>query len=445
MNKKLLFFLFFGVLLGAMDIAILGPALSSIQQFFNASHRQLSWIINVYMLAFLISTTLLSKLSDLYGRRILYILSLSFFAFGSLIVIFAKEFDILLLGRGIQGFGAGGLFPVASAVIGDIIPKAKQGSALGLLGSVFGLALIIGPIIGGFLLLIHWHWIFIINIPISALLIFATYKYIPSKQVKGRIIFDWMGMTLLLGILTLFTLSITEIDSKNILASMSSSKVLPYLISAIVLFPVFIYSQYKSPAPTLDPQLFKSKQLVLAYTIGLGAGLSEVAVIFIPGFAKTNFNLSDSTASFALLPLMFSLFIGSVVAGILLDKIGARIMLLSGAMLNCMGLLGFALVSSNMAGFYISEVFMGLGLASILGSPLHYIINHETLSKQRALGQGIVSVFRRIGFLLSAALVGALISSLGGGTAGFVSAFKILAIVSVFMVGASVGLKKHYH
>jgi MFS family permease len=443
MNKKLLFLLFFGVLLGALDIAILGPALPSIQQFFDASHRQLSWIINVYMLAFLISTTLLSKLSDLYGRRSMYILSLSIFAAGSLTIVFAKEFNILLLGRGIQGFGAGGLLPVASAIIGDTVPKSKQGSALGLLGSVFGLALIIGPTIGGFLLLIHWHWIFIINIPISLVLIIATIKEIPLKQkIKGRIIFDWMGMTILLGILTLFILSITEIDSTNIFDSISSSKVLPYFIAALVLFPVFIYSQHKSPAPTLDPQLFKSKQLVLAYLIALGAGLSEVAVIFIPGYAKTNYELSDSTASFALLPLMFALFVGSPITGILLDRIGARVTLLSGALLNCIGWLGFAFVSSHIAWFYVSEVLMGLGLSSIIGSPLHYIINHETLPKQRALGQGIVSVFRRIGLLLSAALTGALIASHGDSIEGYINAFKILAFISILMVLSSLGLKK---
>lgn len=443
MNKKLLFLLFFGVLMGALDIAILGPALPSIQDFFNTSHRELSWIINVYMLAYLISTTLLSKLSDLYGRRSMYILSLSIFAAGSLIIVLAKDFNILLLGRGIQGFGAGGLLPVASAIIGDNVVKSKQGSALGLLGSVFGLALIIGPTLGGFLLLIHWHWIFVINIPISLVLIAFTIKEIPLKQkVKGRIIFDWMGMTILLGVLTLFILSITEIDSVNIIDSLSSSKILPYLIAAIVLFPVFIYSQYKSPAPTLDPELFKSRQLVLAYILALGAGVSEVAVIFIPSYAKTTFQLSDATASFALLPLMFALFAGSPITGILLDRIGARIMLLWGAILNGLGWLGLAFASSHLSLFYVSEVLMGLGLSSIIGSPLHYIINHETLPKQRALGQGIVSVFRRIGLLLSAALAGALIASHGDGVIGYENAFKILAFVSVLMIASSLGLKK---
>jgi MFS family permease len=444
MNKRLLFLLFAGVLMGALDIAIMGPALPAIQKTFQATHRDLSWILNVYVLANLIGSPLLAKLSDLYGRRILYVLSVSFFAAGSIIVILASNFDMLLLGRGIQGFGAGGFFPVASAVIGDTFPKEKQGSALGLIGAVFGFAFIFGPFIAGFLLMISWHWIFIINLPFAAVLIVGAIKLIPSKQNKGRIIFDWMGMLLLIGVLTLFTLSINEIDTVNFWHSVSSSKVLPYLIASIVLMPVLAYSQYKSPAPTLSPDLFKSRQLILAYIIALGAGLAEVSVMFIPGFIKDAYGFSDYGASWALLPLMLALFFGSPIAGKMLDVLGARIVLIMGSSLSCIGLLGIAFSANFIVSFYASEVLLGLGLAAVLGAPLRYIINHETTNSQRALGQGIVSVFLSIGLLVSAALIGALISSWGGGIAGFQRAFQIIAFVSVLMILASLGLKRHF-
>ena len=442
MNRKLLVLLFFGVLMGALDIAILGPALPAIKSSFTATARQLTWIVNIYILANLLGTPLLSKLSDIFGRRWIYIIAVAFFGVGSLIIVLSNNFNLLVLGRGIQGFGSGGFFPVASAVIGDTFPKEKQGSALGLIGAVFGLAFLVGPIIGGLLLMIGWHWIFILNIPFSIALIIGALELVPTKKMKGRIRLDWMGMTLLLACLALFTFSINEIDTQNFWDSVSTSQVFPYLVATFVFLPVFIYSQKKSPTPILAPRLFRSKQLLIAYIIALGSGLGEVGVIFIPGFAKSSFNLSDYWASFYLMPLIFALFIGSPVAGRMLDILGSRFVLLLGTLLLAAGLLGLSWFPAMRLPFFTAEVVMGLGLAAVLGAPLRYIINHETTEHDRALGQGVVSVFMSIGQLISAALVGALVASLGGGTLGFRRAFLALAIVSVLMIIASLGLKK---
>ncbi len=151
--------------MGAMDIALLSPAIHAIQKSFHVTSREIIWVINAYVFSNLISTPLLASLSDLYGRKIIYILSVVIFALGSLAVIFSYSFNLIVIGRGIQGFGSGGFFPVATAVIGDTFPKEKQGSALGILGAVYGLAFILGPVIGGLFLLINWHWVFVINLP----------------------------------------------------------------------------------------------------------------------------------------------------------------------------------------------------------------------------------------------------------------------------------------
>ena len=124
-QKKILALLFVGVLMGALDISIVGPAIPSIEKTIDVAAKDIGWIFSIYVLFNLVGISLFAKLSDLYGRRSIYMLSLALFAIGSLVVALADDFQILLIGRSIQGFGSSGIFPVASAVIGDIFPPGK--------------------------------------------------------------------------------------------------------------------------------------------------------------------------------------------------------------------------------------------------------------------------------------------------------------------------------
>jgi hypothetical protein len=151
-RNNILAVLFVGVLMGALDIAIVGPALPAIKEAFQVNDRLLAWMVTIYILFNLVGTMLMAKLSDIFGRRIVYVADVAIFAVGSLIVSLSPGFTVILIGRAIQGFGAGGIFPVASAVIGDTFPPEKRGQALGLIGAVFGIAFIIGPILGSLLL-----------------------------------------------------------------------------------------------------------------------------------------------------------------------------------------------------------------------------------------------------------------------------------------------------
>jgi MFS family permease len=121
-RNSILGVLFVGVLMGALDIAIVGPALPAIKEAFTVNDRLLTWMVTIYVLFNLIGTMLMAKLSDIFGRRMVYVADVAIFAFGSLIVSLSPSFSVILIGRAIQGFGAGGIFPVASAVIGDTFP-----------------------------------------------------------------------------------------------------------------------------------------------------------------------------------------------------------------------------------------------------------------------------------------------------------------------------------
>ena len=163
-KNKLIALLFVGVLMGALDISIVGPAIPSIEKALQIGDRYSGWIFSIYVLFNLIGISLFARLSDIYGRRNIYVLALSIFALGSVIVSFTTNFQWLLVGRAVQGFGASGIFPVASALVGDLFPVEKRGRILGMIGAVFGLAFLIGPFIAGVLLhYFSWNFLFIIN------------------------------------------------------------------------------------------------------------------------------------------------------------------------------------------------------------------------------------------------------------------------------------------
>jgi len=195
-RDRVLLVLFLGLLMGALDIAIVSPALTPIQSYFGVGERAKSWIFTSYFPLGLIGTPLMAKLSDVVGRRLIYILNISIFAIGLLIVALSPHnlFAVLLIGRALQGFGTGGVFPVASAVIGDSFPPEKRGSALGLIGAVFGLAFLVGPILGGIIMTFTaWQWLFVIDLPIAGAVIVLGLRLLPATHPETRRSFDWAG------------------------------------------------------------------------------------------------------------------------------------------------------------------------------------------------------------------------------------------------------------
>jgi EmrB/QacA subfamily drug resistance transporter len=441
MNKKLLTVLFLGVLMGALDIAIIGPVLPALRETFSVNGRTISWVFNIYILANLISTPLMSKLSDLYGRRWIYIMDLFLFAMGSLVIVTTNSFELFLLGRAIQGFGAGGIFPVASAVIGDKVPKEKQGTALGLIGAVFGLAFILGPVIGGIFLQWHWKWIFAINLPIALLIMILAYRVLPFQRNTDKLKFDWQGMLLMISSLGTFTYGITQIDSTHFFDSLIQPAVWGYFLVSLIALIGFYLRQTKISYPILNTKLLSSRQLKLVYMLALGAGVGEAGAIFIPAMAKMSYNLSNHDASFMLMPMVIALFIGAPLAGKAIDKTGPKTVIITGTFILAVGQFLIAYFPAIKLYFYTGEVLLGLGLSALLGAPLRYIMNHETSNDDRASGQSVLSIFTSVGQMTSAALVGALIASLGGELLGYKNAFIGLGIIAVLTMFVAMSIK----
>lgn len=441
MQKRMMPVLFFGVLMAALDIAIIGPALPAIQTAFGVSDRLLPWLFTIYVLTNLVGTPLMAKLSDRFGRRSAYLAAVGLFALGSLVVVLSPSFAIMLVGRAIQGFGAGGIFPVASAVIGDVFPTEQRGRALGLIGAVWGLAFIIGPIVGGLLLLLSWHWLFAINIPIALAIIAAGAAILPTTQPAEQHSFDWAGMATLAVLLTSLAYGLNQIDAAHFAQSLTSSRVWPFLLIGLGLIPILGVIERRAADPIVQPQLFASRQLRLANALSFGAGMGEVSVLFLPSLAVASFAVSESRAGFMVLPLVVALSIGSPLAGRILDTVGSRLVILAGTTLLATGMLVLWLMPGLLTGFYLGSILIGFGLSSLLGAPLRYIMINETTSDYRAAAQALLTIFTSVGQLVSAALIGAIAAGASSSITGYTQAYLAIGLIALFLVGLTVGLK----
>lgn len=440
-RNKILGVLFIGVLMGALDIAIVGPALPAIQQQFHITERGVAWIFTVYVLFNLIGTPLMAKLSDIMSRKRVYILDVSLFALGSLIVASSPDFGVLLLGRAIQGFGAGGIFPVASAVIGDTFPEDKRGGALGLIGAVFGIAFLIGPAIAGVLLLLSWHWLFIVNIPIAVVIIIMSTSILPDNEPSDKKVFDRTGMISLVIILAALSFGFNQINTAHLVNSLLSLNVWPFFLVAVIFIPYFTKTENRAADPVLRIQLMTSKQVMLVCALAIGAGVSEAAVVFVPPLLVDKFGVTTSQASFMLIPVVLAMAVGSPLAGRMLDKIGSKIVLISGTIILAAGLFGFAFEVRNILSFYVDAVLIGVGMGIVVGAPLRYIMLNEARASERASGQGVIRLFTGVGQLFGSALVGAVATSHGGGAGGLQNAYLLTGIIIAILFIVSFGLK----
>ncbi len=441
-RNRILIVLFIGVLMGALDIAIVAPALPALQAHFGVGDRTLAWTFTIYVLFNLIGTPLMAKLSDISGRRTIYVLDVLLFAAGSLVVALAQGFPMLLAGRALQGLGAGGIFPVASAVIGDTFPAEKRGAALGLIGAVFGLAFLIGPILGGVLLgIFGWRSLFLINLPIALIVVALSLALLPSTRPTERRPFDWPGMAVLGMLLAGLALGINQIDTSRFAASLAAVNVWLPLLIAVALIPVFVLVERRAADPVLRLSILQGRQARVAAALSAGAGLGEAGMVFMPQLAVAALALSKSTASYMLMPVVLAMAVGSPMVGRLLDRLGSRTIVVAGTALLTLGMVLLGLYNSSLALFIIGGIVVGLGLSALLGAPMRYIMLNEATPADRASAQGVIAVFTSIGQLLSGALVGAVAASQGGGTGGYSSAFLVVAAVSLVLTLLGFGLK----
>lgn len=440
-TKWLLALLFVGTLMGALDLAIIGPALPVIQVEFGMQPRELAGLLNAYVLLQMIGALLLAKLADRHGPRPIYIVSIALFALGSLMLVLAESSWMLYAGRAVQGFGSGGFFPAAAAVIGARLAPAKRGQALGILGMVWGLAFLLGPLLGGVLLRYSWQWLFAINLPIAILLILGALRMLPAGGEHDPQPFDKQGMLILLLALAALTITVTGFDTNAILASLRTPQVGGGLLLLLVLSVVFWRVEKNAADPIVQPALFNSPQIAKSCAISTGTSALQSGSIFLPALLVASLEIAPADAALLLLPGVVAATIAAPLTGRLINKVGTRLIIVVSQVLVGIALCVYAFVDMTIPVFIATSIVSGIGSAGLVGAPLRYIVLAETGNHNRAAAQGLLSVVSSVGRLLGAAMVGAVAASYGGGAAGYQAAFVGMIALAIIILFTAMTLK----
>ena len=400
------------MLLAALDQTIVATAMPRIVQEFN-SLEHLSWVFTAYLLASTVAVPISGKLSDIYGRKSFYIVAIFIFLIGSVLSGLAQNMTQLIFFRAIQGIGGGAIMTNSFTIIGDLFPPSERGKWQGMLGGVFGLASVAGPMLGGWLTdNASWRWTFFINIPIGVLalglILFLMPKIVSTLRNKS---IDYLGsVTLTIGLITLL---LGFVWGGNQYAWGSIQIIGLFLVSAVSLL-IFGIVERKAQEPILPLSLFKnpifSVSMLMVFLVGVAM---FGAILYVPLFAQIVLGISATNSGTILTPLMLGIVFASATSGQIISRTGKYKLLtiLSMASIPC-ALFLLSQMSSSTTQFelILRSIFMGVGLG--ISMPVFTIVVQNAFDYSR-LGVATAStqLFRAIGGTVGVAIMGSILNN----------------------------------
>lgn len=418
MNKKnstlVLVLFLLGIFMGAIDSGIVSPARELIQKSFGVERSIGTWMITLYTLIYAVAMPIVSKLADRYGYKIIYVSGIAVFGIGSLLCGLANfygNFTFFLVARGIQAVGAGGIIPIANAYIGQSFPEEKRGTALGLVGAIYGVANILGPTIGSAILNIfgndQWGFIFFINVPISLFIILLS-RVMENTKADNKKTMDIAGSIVIAGVIGTLMYALTNINFFNLGESIKSTSVYPYLIAFAILLPILIFIERRTEDPVLNLKYFKSKQILTILILAFIVGIGMMGMVFVPQFAENALKIKAGNGGYLVTLLAVFSGISAPLSGKLIDKKGARFVLILGFSFNIIGTLFLGIVAAKSLSFIsilIGLALMGFGVGFTLGAPLNYLILQAVPEREGATALATMSLIRSIGVTISPSIM----------------------------------------
>ncbi len=439
-QRRLVQALFVGVFMAALDSAIVGPVLPALRATFGIDNRTAGLLSTVFALSSMCSTALMAYLSDRHGRRPVYLTSVALFAAGSVCIAAAPSFDLLLISRAVQGIGAGGIAPVASAVIGDVFTAERRGRILGLIGATHGMAFVLGPPLATLLTsTLGWRWLFLVNIPIALVVLGLSARSLPSQrsfEAPGPI--DLAGIAVTVLFLLCLVMGISRLPD-----SATGVLLWPWFLAASGVLLAALVAIEKRQAHALIPlALFANRQLACAYVLTLGVGFSMGGLVFLTTLATLAYGVSVEHAGLALLPLVLCAMVGSMAAGRLLHRWGARTLLMAGFGLLTLGYLQSAVPQTGFTAFLVASLLIGVGLGVVVSGALRAIAMDQAPTALRGTAQGLINIFNAVGTLLAVTCISAIADFEGGDLKGFGHAYLALGLSMLLMLLMAFGLHR---
>ncbi|MBI2867682.1 MAG: MFS transporter [Chloroflexi bacterium] len=401
-----------GLFMAAMDQTIVGTALPRMVADLGGLDR-LSWVVTSYLLTSAVGVPIWGKLSDLLGRKWLYLGGMAVFLLGSALTGAAQSMDQLIGFRALQGVGGGMLFALSFIMISDLFPPRERGRWQGLIASCFALASVIGPLLGGWLTdTLSWRWAFYINLPVGAVVTLLLVSAMPNPRVERTkpLVLDYRGAALLLACLTPLLLGLSMGGQD---ASWGSPLIVGLLSAGVVIGLVFLWVERRSQEPLLPLHLFRHRVFNASIAVGFFTGLGLFgAIIYIPLFAQGVTGQSATNSGLILMPMTLSISMAAVLSGQLLTRTGRyKAVAVFGSLLMAFGMFLLWRMDSGVGNNTLvrNMVFIGLGL----GCTLPVI----TIAVQNAFHYSLLGVvttsvqfFRNVGGTIGVAVMGTVLN-----------------------------------
>jgi EmrB/QacA subfamily drug resistance transporter len=405
--------------LASLDQTVVGTALPRIVTDLNGASLY-AWVVSAYLLSSTVTVPVYGKFSDVFGRKVMLMIGVSLFLLGSWLSGASQNMNELIAFRTIQGLGAGALFPIVIAIIGDLYSPRERGRFQGLFGAVFALSFIVGPFIGGWITdHISWHWVFYVNVPfgIASLVVLAT--VLPSAGLRQASVrdLDYVGIALFTAGVVPFMLGLTNkgnVNSSGQLATWTDPNVGGLIAIGLVILAVFLFAETRAKEPIIPLDLFRDRDYAVSMAAVFAFGIAMfAAVIFMPRFYQTVRGISATASGYYIWPLLVGLMGGSIGTGLLISRLGRYKWLMTGGAVVM--LIGGFLMTHLTAGvsdwvLWAWMLVLGLGIGPAMAG-FTVVVQNAVPMNRLGVATSTLTFLRQIGASVGLAAAGTIFSS----------------------------------